>query len=149
MAQKTHSGRFKPRNPQKYAGDVNNIIYRSSWELKFLRYLDQNPNVISYASEELAIPYISPVDGKKHRYFPDMVAKVRTPDGSTKTIMIEIKPYSQTKHPVLTEGKRMKTHLMDVARFGVNTAKWKAAREFCADRQWEFQIMTEKELNIK
>ena len=70
-----NKGRFRPKNPQKYKGDANNIIYRSTWEIKVMNYLDDNPNVIWWGSEELPIPYYSPVDKKMHRYFPDFIAK--------------------------------------------------------------------------
>ena len=88
----SNKGRFRPKNPQKYKGDVNNIIYRSTWEIKVMNYLDDNPNVIWWGSEEFAIPYFSPVDRKKHRYFPDFIAKMRKSDGSVMTYVIEVKP---------------------------------------------------------
>ena len=68
---KFYQGRFKPDNPQKYKGDASNIIYRSGWELKLMRYLDKHPHVTRWNSEEIIIPYRSPIDGKMHRYFPD------------------------------------------------------------------------------
>lgn len=94
-----YSGRFLPKNPQKYIGDHTNIIYRSSWECKVMDWLDRNNDVISWASEELIIPYISPIDNRRHRYFPDFLVKVRTKDGKMKTILIEVKPKKQTKEP--------------------------------------------------
>jgi hypothetical protein len=144
-------GKFKPKNPEKYVGNVNNIIYRSSWELKFLKYLDSHPHVLKYASEELAIPYLSPVDGKYHRYFPDFVVQMKMPDESVKTMMIEIKPYAQTIPPVVTEGKRRnKRKLMnEFATYAVNSAKWEAAERYCAEKNWEFKKFTEAELNIR
>ena len=92
-----YSGRFIPKNPQKYVGDPKNIIYRSSWECKVMSWLDKNNDILSWASEELIVPYVSPVDGKWHRYFPDFLVKVRTKDGKTKTMMLEVKPKKQTK----------------------------------------------------
>ena len=95
----SYKGKFKPSFPEKYLGNPTNIIYRSLWELKFLKYCDTNVNILEYASEELAIPYRSPVDGRIHRYFPDAYIKVKEPDGSTKKYLIEIKPYKQTMPP--------------------------------------------------
>ena len=94
-----YSGRFKPSNPQKYIGDHNNIIYRSSWECRVMNWLDKNPEIVSWGSEELVIPYKSPVDGKYHRYFPDFIVKVRTKDGNIKTMMVEVKPEKQSRPP--------------------------------------------------
>ena len=142
-----YSGRFTPKNPQKYVGDPKNIIYRSSWECKLMSHFDNADYIISWASEEIAIPYKSPVDGKWHRYFPDFIVKSRTKDGKLKTLMIEVKPLKQTKPP--EKRKRItKQYINEVATYGVNESKWKAAIEYCKDRGWEFQIMTEKELGI-
>ena len=142
-----YSGKFTPDNPQKYIGDYKNIIYRSSWECKFMSWLDKNPNIISWCSEELIIPYVSPSDGKVHRYFPDFVVKIKTKDGSTKTMVVEVKPKKQTKEP--EKQKRMtKQYIQEVVTWGVNQAKWKAATEYCLDRGWEFKVITEVDLGI-
>ena len=80
-------------------GDPKNIIYRSSWECKVMYWLDKNPDVVSWGSEELIIPYKSPLDNRIHRYFPDFVVKVRNKDGNLKTTLIEVKPKKQTIEP--------------------------------------------------
>lgn len=140
-------GKYIVRNPEKYIGDHKNVIYRSSWELKVLSWLDNNTNVVSFSSEELVIPYVSPVDGRWHRYFPDFLIKVRTKDGSLKTILIEVKPKKQTQEPV--KKKRItKQYINEVATWGVNQAKWKAAKEYCDDRKWEFKLITEDHLGL-
>ena len=90
-----YSGKFQPRNPKKYKGNPSNIVYRSSWEARCMSYFDKNENVIWWSSEEIIVPYRSPVDGKVHRYYPDFIIKVRQKDGGIKTIMIEIKPEYQ------------------------------------------------------
>jgi hypothetical protein len=142
-----YSGTFKPINPQKYVGDHKNIIYRSSWECRVMDWFDRNPNIISWASEELIVPYISPIDGKKHRYFPDFLVKVLTKDGKTKTLMVEVKPKKQTKEPEKKQ-RITKQYINEVATWGVNQAKWKAATEYCLDRNWEFKIITEDDLGL-
>lgn len=140
-------GRYIVRNPQKYLGDYNNVIYRSSWELKFLSWCDNNKNVVAFCSEEVIVPYKSPVDGKYHRYFVDMLAKIKNQNDEIKTYLIEVKPYKQTQQP--KQRKRVtKQYITEVATWGVNQAKWKAANEYCLDRGWEFKILTEKELGI-
>jgi hypothetical protein len=142
-----YSGRFTPRNPQKYIGDYKNIIYRSSWECKMMDWLDRNPNIISWASEELIIPYISPVDGRWHRYFPDFLVKMRAKDGKLKTMLLEVKPKRQSQAPE-PQKRITKRYINEVATWGVNQSKWKAANEYCLDRGWEFQVITEDHLGL-
>jgi hypothetical protein len=142
-----YSGKFRPRNPQKYMGDHTNIVYRSSWECKVMDWLDRNSNIISWASEELVVPYKSPVDGRFHRYFPDFLVKVKGNTGSTKTLMLEVKPKYQTMEP--KQKKRItKQYINEVTTWGVNQAKWKAATNYCLDRGWEFKILTEDDLGL-
>jgi len=143
----SNKGRFRPKNPQKYKGDPNNIIYRSTWEIKVMIYLDENPNVIWWGSEELPIPYLSPVDKKKHRYFPDFIAKMRRSDGTVMTYVIEVKPEKQTQPPI--QKRKTKTYLQEAITYEINKAKWYAAEEFCKDHGWQFQILTEKHLGIR
>lgn len=109
-------------------------------------WLDRNPDIISWASEELAIPYISPVDGRKHRYFPDFLVKVRTKNG-VKTMMLEVKPAKQARPPEVRK-RVTKQYINEVATWGVNQAKWKAAEEFCLDRGWQFTVLTEEHLGL-
>lgn len=143
-----YSGRFTPKNPKKYGGDPTNIIYRSLWELRVMKYLDDNPSVLEWKSEEIAIPYISPVDNRRHRYFPDFIVKVKKAGGDIKTLMLEVKPEHQTKEPKVQK-KKTKKYLTEVMTWGVNQAKWKAAEEYCLDMGWEFKLITERELGIK
>jgi hypothetical protein len=143
---KTYKGIFKPRYPNKYKGNAENIVYRSSWEIKVMRYLDDNPNVIWWASEEMHVPYYSPVDDRMHRYFPDFVARMKTRDGKEVTYMIEVKPDSQTKAP--TQKRKTKRYLTEYATYAVNQAKWRAADIFCQEHGWVFKILTEKDLGI-
>jgi len=143
---KTYKGRFKPKNPKKYNGDANNIIYRSTWEVRVMKWLDEHPSVIWWASEEIHIPYKSPLDNKMHRYFPDFITKMKQKDGSVMTYIIEVKPFNQTKQPV--QKNRTKKYLRETATYLVNQEKWKAADIFCQEHGWKFMIMTEKELGI-
>ena len=110
-------------------------------------YLDQHKDVVSWGSEEFAIPYRSPIDGKIHRYFPDFLVKVKTKDGKTKTMMLEVKPKHQTQPPK-PQARKTKRFITEVATWGVNQAKWKAANEYCLDRGWEFHVMTEEHLGL-
>ena len=142
-----YSGRFKPTNPQKYIGDSNNIIYRSSWECRVMDWLDRNPDIISWASEELIVPYLSPVDGRWHRYFPDFLVKLRTKDGQLKTLMLEVKPKYQTEEPKKQQ-RATKKYINEVKTWGINQSKWKYATEYCADRGWEFKLITEDHLGL-
>jgi hypothetical protein len=144
-----YSGFFAPRNPQKYAGNTSNIIYRSLWERQVFVKLDEHTDVISWGSEEIIVPYRSPLDNRIHRYYPDVVYRHKTSDGSEKTKMVEIKPLCQVNEPKKPKGKKTsKKYIRELSTYLVNQAKWNAARAFCADKGWEFVIITEKELNI-
>jgi hypothetical protein len=141
----SYKGWFTPRNPQKYKGDATNIVYRSSWELRVMKYLDENPAVIWWASEELFIPYKSPIDQKVHRYFPDFIARIRQANKEI-TMVIEVKPFKQTQKPI--QKRRTQKFLQEVATYAINQEKWRAADLFCKEHGWQFKIITEKELGI-
>ena len=145
----TYKGRYFPTNPKKYKGNPNQIIYRSLWERKVMVYCDKNDAIIEWGSEEVIVPYLSPMDGKMHRYFPDFYMKVRQADGSTKKFIIEVKPKSQCKQPVKNPKRRTTKCLNEVKTFAINQAKWKSAREFCEDKGMEFKIFTEDHINPK
>lgn len=144
----SYKGKFKPSNPEKYRGNVCNIIYRSLWERKFMIYCDTNEKIIEWQSEEKAIPYRSPLDGKIHRYYPDFLIKVKESDGTIKKYMIEIKPSKQTVPPVKPQ-RQTKKYISEVYEYAKNQSKWEAARDWCADRGYEFKVITEHELGIK
>ena len=146
---KSIKSRYKPSNPQKYVGDVNNIICRSSWERRFCIWCDSNENILEWGSEEFWIPYRSPVDNRVHKYFPDFFVKVCEKNGIIKKYVIEVKPQKQTQQPNPKPKRKTKSWLYEVKTYAVNQAKWKAATEFCADRLLEFKIITENELGIK
>lgn len=141
--------RYKPEYPKKYKGDPNNIICRSSWERKFARWCDLNESVLEWGSEEFFIPYVSPIDNRVHRYFPDFIIKVRESTGEIKRYVIEVKPKKQTIPPTKTPKKKNKTWINEVKTYAVNEAKWKAAKEFCDDHMIEFKIITEENLGIR
>ena len=141
-----YKGWFKPKNPAKYNGDASNIVYRSTWEVRVMKWLDEHPQVIWWGSEELPIPYISPVDKKKHRYFPDFIAKMRLKDGKVMTYIIEVKPLAQTKMP--TQKRKTQKYIQEMATYAVNQEKWRAADIFCQEHGWKFLVITEKELGI-
>lgn len=151
---KYYQGRFKPKHPQKYMGDPTNIIYRSGWEFKLMRYLDSHPKVLQWGSEELVVPYRSPIDGRMHRYFPDFLVKQINKYGKKETILIEVKPKAQTVPPDVSKiktktGQTSRRYINEVKNWGINQAKWKAAEEYCKDRGWKFQIMHEGHLGVK
>lgn len=151
----SYKGRFRPKHPEKYQGNAANIVYRSLWEFKFFRYLDEHPDVVWWASEEYIVPYVSPIDGKVHRYFPDVVLRKKTSEGTLETVMIEIKPKKQTMPPDISKrnatpsGRVSRRYIREVKTFGVNDAKWNAARKYCSERGWHFEIITEADLGIR
>lgn len=145
---KFYQGKFTPRFPEKYEGNIGLIIYRSSWELKFMNWCDTTSAVLKWSSEEIYIPYRCPTDNRIHRYFPDAKIKVKDSSGITKTYLVEIKPHKQTQPPDLNR-RKTKQYLNEAMTWGKNHAKWNAARDWCRDRNYEFIILTEYNLGIK
>ena len=142
-----YRGKYYPSFPRKYKGDPTNIIYRSLWERKFMVYCDKNTSILEWGSEEIALPYISPHDSRVHRYFPDFYIKVQENTCKIKRYLIEVKPLKQTTKPKKPK-RQTKGYIREAFEYARNQAKWKAAREYCADRMWEFKVITEKELDI-
>lgn len=149
-----YSGRYHLENPQKYIGNPENVVYRSLWERRVMYYLDTNVNVLNWASEEIFIPYISPKDGHTHRYFPDFFVKAKKKDGNVTEMLWEVKPDKQTRPPSkVKDGKRKSPkrrhrYIVEAVTYGINLAKWEAAKKFCAEHGWEFRVLTEKDLGI-
>lgn len=138
-------GKFIPKHPEKYIGDVDNIIFRSSWEQSFCQSLDNNPNILKWNSEEIAIPYVKPTTGRVHKYYPDFWVKYKNKHGQVIQEMIEIKPAKQTRQPTI-RGKRKKYQLQESLTFEINKAKWTAAQLFCTKYGIKFRIVTEHHL---
>tara|TARA_B100001996_G_scaffold330705_1_gene279005 strand:- start:1761 stop:2195 length:435 start_codon:yes stop_codon:yes gene_type:complete len=143
----SYKGKFSPRNRKKYKGNASDIVYRSLWELKFMTYCDSNKNIITWSSEEIVIPYRSPIDNRIHRYFPDFYIKYKNTEGKVLEKVIEVKPAKEVKEPK-KQRARTKKYVTEVMKYAKNYAKWEAAEDFCKDRKWEFQILTEKELGV-
>ncbi len=150
-----HQGTYKPQNPKKYKGDATNIVYRSGWEFTFMRWCDTNPSILEWSSEEIIIPYRSLLDEhyekmtgkvKWHRYYVDFYMKIKDKNGEVKRYLVEIKPSHETKPPIITEKTSKKSAIYMKKNWIVNTAKWKAAKEYAANRKMQFEIITEKEL---
>jgi hypothetical protein len=142
-----YKGKYKVKNRSKYVGAVDNVVYRSSWERQFMVWADRSKQIIKWNSEELVIPYVSPVDGKVHRYFPDFWVQVLEHSGKIVTSIIEVKPKTQMGPPKLGKTAKSKYRYAKAMKtWKVNEAKFKMAREFCDDRKWKFKILTEDHL---
>ena len=143
-----HQGIFVPNHPEKYIGDVRNIIYRSRYELCFLKWCDTTDAVLRYSSEECVIHYISPIDGKQHRYYVDFFVSILQEDGSVKSFLVEIKPYAQCIPPKATKKnpETSEAYQEAVKTYLINQAKWKQAEFVCSKRGWKFLVLTENEL---
>lgn len=154
---KYKQGYYTPKHPEKYRGDVNKIKFRSSWELDACIFLDNNTEVLEWASEEIAIPYIKPTTGRVHKYYPDLWIKYRNSKGDIVEEIIEIKPHEEfrvAKVLLETDFKQMppirarnpKTKLYKQLTMLINAAKWKAALDFCAKRGIKFRVSTERNM---
>jgi len=139
-----YSGRYKPKNPSKYAGDPTMVVYRSMWEKYCMMHFDGSSDVKSWSSEETVIPYVYDVDKKMHRYYMDF--KVTWRDGSV--TLVEVKPNKETTPPKKVN-TRNKKYLTEALTYVKNMNKWEAANEYAKDRGWRFEIWTEVELREK
>ena len=119
---KTYSGKYKPKNPQKYKGDYTKIVYRSMWERHCFKWCDEQSDVISWSSEEVVVPYLYEVDKKYHRYFVDLKITFK----NKKTVLVEIKPDKETRPPK-NPGKKTKRYITEGLTYVKNMNKWKAA----------------------
>jgi hypothetical protein len=132
-------GKFVPKNPDKYVGDVDKIFFRSLWETKVMQWMDSRSSIIKWGSEEIAIPYLSPADGKVHRYFPDFFIEYVTEAGEVKREILEVKPLHESDAKY-AKSDRSKNALQ------VNESKWRAASRYCEERGMTFRVLTEKSI---
>ena len=142
-----YKGKYKLKNPKKYVGDPNKVVFRSLWERNVFRWCESQSNIVEWCSEEVVIPYVCKTDNKVHRYFIDIYFK--TKDG--KKYLIEIKPKKETSPPKKPQ-RRSKRYLSESLTFIKNQSKWEAATQFAKDNGVTFQIWTEdtlKQLGIK
>lgn len=138
-----YKGKYRCKNVTKYKGDASNIIYRSSWENRAMRWLDLHPDVLEWSSESVVVPYISPIDKKIHRYFVDLWFRIKKED-TVQTFLVEIKPEAQMAPPnpakrnATPTGRVSRRYLREAATYAVNEAKWAAAEALCAKKGWKF-----------
>jgi len=141
-------GKYKVKNAEKYVGSLHECEYRSSWERKYMTYLDNHSSVLEWASENIKIPYYNPVENRVRRYFVDFYVKVKTTKGTVEKYIIEIKPSNQCNPPIKPKRQSQK-YKTAVKTYLVNQSKWKAARKYARKRGWEFLVITEKHLGIR
>ena len=140
--------KWYPKNVSKYIGDVNNITTRSSWEVRVLNHCDNNPRVVGYSSEEVIIPYRSPLDNRIHRYFVDMYVVIQDDEGNLNKYLVEIKPAAQ-RLPPKPPKKLTPRFIAEVKTYSVNQAKWAAATEYCKHHKMQFLIVDENHILLK
>lgn len=149
---KYYKGSYKPINPKKYAGNVNNITYRSMWECKFFMWCDDNRRVIQWASEEIIIPYYHKLDRKMRRYYTDALIKYRLDDDTIINYLIEIKPHKQTIRPTPPKTITTKTktkYLKESLIYEKNSDKWTTAMAYAEKHNMKFMILTERNSFVK
>lgn len=155
MYKNVKQGWYTLKHPEKYLHPIDEymqstfkdkVMYKSSLELKFLKYCDLNKYIVRFSVEPFPIEYIKPTDGQPHRYYIDFVLEF----ANGNKFLVEIKPYSQTKHPKLPTIKTYKSLLNyknECMTYLINQAKWKAAKEFAAKNGFIFTIITDLDLN--
>lgn len=139
-------GTYNPANREKYVGETI-PIFRSSWERRVMYFLDHNPNVIRWGSECVQVPYISPKDGKMHRYFVDFYAETVARGGGRDRVLIEVKP-AKKLIPPKTTNRSKKTVVTETIEYAVNMAKFEAATAFAKANGMRFDIFTEDDIEM-
>ncbi len=142
-----YKGKYIPTNPHKYIGNHRNVTYRSLWERRFMVYCDTTDKVVKWASEEVIIKYISPIDKKWHKYYPDFYVESVNQQGNVKQYLVEIKPKKQTKKPK-QPSRKSKSFIWESREYVKNMSKWEAAKRFCDLKGWEFKILTEDHVTL-
>jgi hypothetical protein len=137
-------GIYSPLRPEKYKGTLP-IFYRSGLELSFSRWCDRCDKVLQWGSESVVVPYVSPMDGKIHRYFLDYNITLKVNEGIKKYI-VEVKPSKQTQQPTNNGNKKRSTILYEQVTYAKNMAKWDAAKKWADKKGWNFIVITEKDL---
>lgn len=140
-------GYYNPKNPEKYIGPTP-IIYRSSWERKFMIMCDTKDNVVKWSSEPVEIKYIWSFDKREHKYYPDFYMKTKTEDGFEE-FLVEIKPEAQIKKPsppTKKSQKALKSYKFLAEQFIKNRDKYAYAKSWAENRGWRFIVLTEKTL---
>ncbi len=142
-----YQGYYRPLNEEKYVGDCSEIIYRSSYERKFMVFCDSNTNIIKWASEPIGIKYLNPLDKKTHTYYIDFWIKVLNSRGIEEKVLIEIKPKKQLERPIF-EGRykvlsKIKSYNKSMEMYIINLAKFSAAKDFAEKNKMRFMILTE------
>ena len=144
----TKSGYYQVLNLSKYVGDPGKVIYRSSWEFRFCRFCDSNPNVLAWSSETIRVPYAHPIYGDTRTYNVDFYMKVKKEDGTIIDYIVEVKPAKKLLKPQLPKShlteKRMLAHNTQMQEYLINMHKFEAAKKWAADRKWQFIIVTEQ-----
>lgn len=149
MGQKYAQGKYNLINPSKYLGDPTSIFFRSSWEYKLYFHLDNDQNVQKWNVEGITIPYeiMENNHWTTNRYFPDCYAEIKKPDGSIRKVVLEIKPYAETQvpdQPKKNTLKALENYEYRMRMYIKNLNKWKAAKEYCDKRGFEFHLLTER-----
>jgi len=147
-----NQGNYKLINPRKYAGNPNNIVYRSGWEKKFFIWADTNPRVVKWNSEEVVIPYYHKSDKKMRRYFTDALIQYKKSDGNSINYLIEIKPHSQTippKRPKTSTRKTTAKYIREMLTYAKNSDKWTTAMAYAKKNDMEFILLTEHNNFVK
>lgn len=138
---KWQNGEYEVQNPSKYLGN-RKPKYRSSWELTFMLFCDNNPAILEWSSEGLKIPYFNPITQKQTIYVPDFLIIYADKKGNKHAELIEIKPRKEA----LAESAKSQWDKMALV---INHAKWDAATKWCKRNGLRFRIITEDDLFIK
>ena len=164
---KTKQGYARIKHPEKYVGDPNLIIYRSTWEYAFIKYCDSSPSVKRWSSEPVSIPYYDrvskleechrlglnpndPANWEVKHYHMDFWVEMDKGNDKVEKIFIEIKPAEKLKKPIpppkdatIAQHKKFNKAAKE---YLINEAKFAAAQEFAKKNNAKFYVFTEHTL---
>jgi len=136
-------GKFIPTNSVKYRGK-SPCRFRSSWEIKFMIFMDRSPNVLEWGSESAIIRYFDQANQKERSYYIDFSATIKDKDGNLTRWYIEVKPYKQTIKPERGK-KKEQTYILESCTYITNICKWQAAAKWAQSKGAKFRVLTEKD----
>lgn len=139
MTRRFAQGKYQVQFPEKYVGN-RQPTYRSSWEWHFMRFCDNDPRILKWASEAISIPYRDPFTGRQTIYVPDFFIQYADAKGKMHVELIEVKPQNQT---VLEKVGKNKNNQLQWAK---NQVKWRAAYEWCGKQGIKFRVLNEQDL---
>jgi len=164
---KTKQGYYKVANKEKYIGDPELVVYRSSWEFAFCKWCDASPSVTRWSSEPVSIPYYDRVSRLEEcaklglnpndkanwevkNYNTDFWFELDRGGGETEKMFVEIKPSRKLIKPIPPDRdaplKEQRAFNKAAKEYIINEAKFAALKAWAEQNGTKFFVFTEHTL---